>query len=166
MPPSLRCRHYRSHEPMAIGSVAGAVPVAEAAAELEPSDPTDLPAPLFADLQINGLGGVDFSDAAELTPAAVRPMARTLWGQGVGHFLPTVLTGGFDDLRRSFEVLAESCRDPQLATRIPTCHLEEPYISPAPTTNPGGRTGSNTCGHPPGPSSRPSKRLPRGGSGS
>ncbi|MDE0528475.1 MAG: hypothetical protein OXH85_07270 [Truepera sp.] len=37
---------------------------------------------------------------------------------------------GFDDLRRSFELLAESYRDPQLATRIPTCHLEEPYISP------------------------------------
>ena len=130
MPPSLRCRHYRSHEPMAVGSVAGAVPVVEAAAELEPGDPTDLLTPLFVDLQINGFGGVDFSDAAELTPAAVRPMARTLWGQGVGHFLPTVLTGGFDDLRRSFELLAESCRDPQLATGIPACHLERPHISP------------------------------------
>ncbi|MDE0100141.1 MAG: hypothetical protein OXM87_11155 [Truepera sp.] len=130
MPPSLRCRHYRSHEPMAVGSVAGAVPVVEAAAELEPGDPTDLLTPLFVDLQISGLGGVDFSNAAEPTPAAVRAVARTLWGQGIGYLLPTVLTGGLDDLRRNFEVPAESCRDPQLATSIPAFHLEGPHISP------------------------------------
>ena len=131
MLPSLRCRHYRSHEPMTVDTGTGAVLMVADSDEASPeSEPSDLLAPVFVDLQINGFGGVNFSNATELTPEDVATVTRTLWGQGVGYFLPTVTTGGFEDLRRSFEVLAASCRDPLLATSMPAFHLEGPYISP------------------------------------
>ena len=125
---SLACRHYASREPVTV-EIDGERARVVAHGAGDGREPHYLYAPAFVELQINGYAGVNFSGAADLDEDDVATVVRTLWGHGVGCFLPTVTTGGFEDLRSCFTVLAASRRDPAVAASIPGFHLEGPYIA-------------------------------------
>jgi len=87
----------------------------------------------FTDLQVNGIGGVDFG-APDLTPEAAVRTLRPLWESGVTAFCPTVITNTPDGLRRSFQVLGEARRlSPEFAECAVCYHLEGPFLSPGPS---------------------------------
>ena len=86
-------------------------------------------APGLIDIQINGYMGVDFSDQ-DLAPEDLRKVTRALWEKGVTTFLPTVITNGHANLKRSFSLLAEAPKDEAIGLSMPGFHLEGPYISP------------------------------------
>ena len=56
--------------------------------------------PAFVDLQVNGHGGVDLLTAK--TSEDIRKVGRSLWSEGVGAYLPTLITGPID---RTLEVM-------------------------------------------------------------
>ena len=87
-------------------------------------------APTLIDLQVNGYGGQEFSDA--------RPERRGGGGRGPGHggrrrgpLYPTVTTERFTVLEHAVRTIARACdQSPDLARRMPGIHLEGPYIAP------------------------------------
>ncbi len=86
-------------------------------------------APGLIDIQINGYMGVDFSDQ-DLTLEDLHAATKALWKEGVTTFLPTVITNGQKNLKKSFSILAAALDDQEIGTSIPGFHLEGPYISP------------------------------------
>ena len=90
---------------------------------------TLLYAPAFVDLQINGYGGVDFSNPDTLSEEGVAKVVRALRAQGVAYFFPTLVTGSFEATRRSLKVIDQSCRNVDVVRSIAGIHLEGPYIS-------------------------------------
>lgn len=118
-------RHYRTGRLVRLDPAGRVVAV-----ESTPAAP-DLPvvAPSFFDVQINGCLGVGFVDP-DLTPDGVRTVADECRRHGIGGFLPTLITHGFERLRDNFAVLGRALdTDPELAARIPGFHLEGPYLS-------------------------------------
>lgn len=93
----------------------------------------DLPefwiAPGLVDIQINGFGGVDFSDQ-DIDAGAIKEATRLLWKAGITSFLPTVITADRENLANSFKLLDAACSDPEIKASIPGYHLEGPFISP------------------------------------
>ena len=83
----------------------------------------------FVDIQVNGLLGIDFSDA-ELTLDDVRRAAAALAERGTGAFCPTVVTAPPEVYEASLPVLAEAARDEDLPCKILGIHIEGPFISP------------------------------------
>jgi N-acetylglucosamine-6-phosphate deacetylase len=88
----------------------------------------------FVDLQVNGYGGVNFSDAA-LTLEQVTSVACALYARGTLAFCPTVITSDLDVYRGALPVLAQAILAQQggLAPRqslLLGIHLEGPFISP------------------------------------
>ena len=86
-------------------------------------------APAFIDLQVNGYGGVDFSNAETLGEKGVLKVVKALQAQGVAYFFPTLVTGSFEATRRSLELIGACC-SPEVARSVVGVHLEGPYISP------------------------------------
>jgi N-acetylglucosamine-6-phosphate deacetylase len=90
-----------------------------------PPDATDLGdailAPGFVDLQVNGIGDVDFShtDADGIQLATQR-----LLSHGVTTFCPTLISGPFDEMAAALRVLA--------AAGVTGVHLEGPFLGGAP----------------------------------
>ena len=86
--------------------------------------PRTVELPGFVDLQVNGFGGVDFTDPA-LTPERVLQAVAAIEKTGVTRFLPTLITS-------SLETFAASARA-VVRTKHPAIlgiHMEGPYISP------------------------------------
>lgn len=89
--------------------------------------------PGFIDLQLNGLGGIDFC-AANLEPPQVLRVLPQVWKTGVTTFCPTVITNSHQSLLNTFRVLEDARRmDARFAQSAPCYHLEGPYISPGPS---------------------------------
>jgi N-acetylglucosamine-6-phosphate deacetylase len=78
------------------------------------------------DLQVNGWGGVNFSDPSLSLEATFR-VADTLARAGVEKFLPTVVTTSEEDYKTVLPILGNACRQDG---RLPGIHLEGPFISP------------------------------------
>lgn len=86
--------------------------------------------PGLVDLQVNGFGGVEFSDAL-LTPQQVAGVAEAVSRGGATRFCPTLTTNSFEALAAGMRAIARACEaDPRLARRIAGVHLEGPYLSP------------------------------------
>lgn len=85
--------------------------------------------PAFIDLQVNGHGGVDL--LAAKTTEDIRKVSRSLLSQGVGAYLPTLITG---PLLRTVEVMKlveEVRRSPKDdEAEVIGIHLEGPFLSP------------------------------------
>jgi N-acetylglucosamine-6-phosphate deacetylase len=95
---------------------------------------TELPRdrlPGFVDLQVNGFGGVDFSDPALTREAAEHAFAGLL-GRGTAAFLPTVITSPIEVYRENLPLLAELASSDAYARRVLGLHLEGPFISSVP----------------------------------
>ena len=85
-------------------------------------------APPLLDLQVNGFGGQDFTDAA-LTVEHVEQICLALDKHGCGGFCPTVTTQAFDVLVHALQTIGAACEQlPQVASRVLGIHLEGPYI--------------------------------------
>ncbi|REJ93853.1 MAG: N-acetylglucosamine-6-phosphate deacetylase [Planctomycetota bacterium] len=102
---------------------------------VEPVRPTkdvhDWPyvAPGLFDLQINGYGGIWFSDET-LTPQKVLTALAAHYQHGITRMCPTLITNSFEALHAGFTAIRTACESEPWADRmVPGCHLEGPYIS-------------------------------------
>ena len=90
-----------------------------------------LTAPFF-DIHVHGARSYDFMAA---TLAEIAEVGRFLAGRGVGHYLPTTVTGPMDTTLRALESLANAIEEGQSggfdeARAIPVgVHLEGPFVS-------------------------------------
>lgn len=86
----------------------------------------------LVDLQINGLGGIDFNQA-DLHEDQWRQAIELLGQDGTNYFLPTLITDNIENLCRKLSNLARLCqqtnRDPSLPSRAVGIHLEGPFLS-------------------------------------
>ncbi len=88
-----------------------------------------LVSPGFIDIQVNGVGSVDFN-APDLTVAGIRQAVDQLVSEGVVRFCPTLITasaGQIDQIVTVFRQAWES--DPRVDQAIWGLHLEGPYLS-------------------------------------
>jgi N-acetylglucosamine-6-phosphate deacetylase len=83
----------------------------------------------WIDLQVNGCMGYDFN-SDNFTTEDVNNATRHMWTTGVTTYLPTVITGLFENLDRAVAVIAEARRTSSpLSASIGGIHLEGPYLS-------------------------------------
>jgi N-acetylglucosamine-6-phosphate deacetylase len=83
--------------------------------------------PLF-DIQVNGGGGINLQ-RPKLTVDDVAALDGWLAGQGVGLWVPTIMTASLGGMERNCRVIAEALGARRIARRIPGIHLEGPFIS-------------------------------------
>jgi len=95
----------------------------------KPDGPLFYVGPGLVDNQVNGYGGIDFSQD-DLTVEMVQTAVKGMWATGVTTFLPTLITNGHEELVRNFEILAQARKDELFQLTVPGYHLEGPYISP------------------------------------
>ena len=86
-------------------------------------------APGFIDLQVNGFAGVDYNDPAASHDEIARSI-RALFSTGVTRFLPTIITGSFDDMSGALRNLADAREKLPEGAAIEGFHIEGPHISP------------------------------------
>ncbi len=127
----IRGRLIGQDEPVDL-SVAGGRVISIDAAGLDPVELGDRDAviapPLF-DIQVNGAYGINLQ-GQEVSTEDVRALSRRLAAHGVSHWIPTLITGSYEDMAHGCRVLAEALDDPDLGEAVPGIHLEGPYISP------------------------------------
>lgn len=126
----LHGRSYENGEPIRI-TVEG-----ERIAAVDPAwpkgDANDWPivAPGLFDLQINGHGGVWFSQEG-LTADEVLQTLQPHYRFGITRLCPTLVTNSHEALASGFAAIDEACRREEWAAKmVPGCHLEGPFISP------------------------------------
>lgn len=86
-------------------------------------------APALVDLQVNGFAGIDFN-APGLEVSAVESASRRLLEQGVGSYLPTLITGPPERISQNISVLRQAHEAGGLSAKlIGGIHLEGPFIS-------------------------------------
>jgi N-acetylglucosamine-6-phosphate deacetylase len=126
---SLHARRYDTGEPVRIdwqnGSIAEVVPASpnQAAAEWP------WVAPGLFDLQINGYGGVWFSDRS-LLPAKVVAAIEPYFAHGITRLCPTLITSAHETLVAGFSAIRQACEThPWLNHVVAGCHLEGPFLS-------------------------------------
>lgn len=89
----------------------------------------------YFDLQINGLGGVDFNDNCLLQADWEQAISK-LAQDGTTAFLPTLITDSVDSLCKKLSALAGLCqwsnRNPNAGSRAIGIHLEGPFLSAEP----------------------------------
>jgi N-acetylglucosamine-6-phosphate deacetylase len=86
-------------------------------------------APGLFDLQINGYGGVWFSDEG-LTPQRVLDVLEAHFAHGITRMCPTLITASHEALLAGFTAVRQACeQEPWAELMVPGCHLEGPYLS-------------------------------------
>jgi N-acetylglucosamine-6-phosphate deacetylase len=85
--------------------------------------------PGWIDIQVNGYGGVDYNNPT----VSQEEIARSLeiqFSAGVTRCLPTVITGGPDDMENSLRNLQRARRSLKTGAAMEGFHVEGPHISP------------------------------------
>ncbi len=104
----------------------------ERIAEIRPADPSLAAdifiAPGFVDIQVNGFAGVDFNNPA-VTVAEVSLAIETILATGTTRCLPTVITGGPDDMLHCLESLESARGRIEHGEAIAGYHVEGPFIA-------------------------------------
>lgn len=107
------------------GRIAAVADAAESSADGAPCwDSEYLACPAFVDLQVNGGGGVLFTN--EPTPAALAAIAAAHRRGGTGAWLPTLLTSPPDIMERAVDAVLAVYGEHGVAGM----HIEGPHISP------------------------------------
>jgi N-acetylglucosamine-6-phosphate deacetylase len=130
-PAALVChaRRYDTAEPVRVEIRAGRI--ASVAPAWPDADPAAWPfvAPGLFDLQVNGHGGIWFSDS-RLAPQRAAQAIRAYLPHGVARLCPTLITNSFEGLAAGFTALRAACeQDPAIDAMVAGFHLEGPYIS-------------------------------------
>jgi len=81
------------------------------------------------DIQVNGGMGIDLQNPA-LTPEDVAKLDDFMAGNGVSHWIPTVITASKKNILHACGTIAEARKNSVLKRAIPGVHIEGPYISP------------------------------------
>jgi N-acetylglucosamine-6-phosphate deacetylase len=84
----------------------------------------------FADLQVNGYLGVDFSSPA-LTAEDIHRITEALVKAGTVAFCATIITSELEIYRRNLPLIARALEQPALKDHLLGIHLEGPYLSTA-----------------------------------
>lgn len=92
---------------------------------------TDLYAgPALFDIQVNGYGGISCWTMSDDNLGALSEINEIFVKQGVGLWIPTIITGYHEVLLKSFAAMGKALdNDRELEKSIPGLHLEGPYIS-------------------------------------
>lgn len=130
MTPSAFCaRRYDTGEAVRITIAGAKIAIVEPACPDGPISDWPFVAPGLFDLQINGYGGVWFSDPA-LTASKVVAAIEPYFAHGVTRLCPTLITNSHQGLSAGFAAIREACeRIPWLEHVVPGCHLEGPFLS-------------------------------------
>jgi len=96
-----------------------------------PNGSTETLTAAFFDIHVHGAYSHDFMTAS---PSEIAEVGRFLAIRGVGHYLPTTVTGPIDATLRALDTLAHAIEDASTdgvaSTAIPVgIHLEGPFIS-------------------------------------
>lgn len=127
--PTFHARRYDTLEPVRITIAGDRIAAVDPAWPDGAVDDWPIVAPGLFDLQINGHGGVWFSDDA-LTPEQVRTAVTAYPRFGVTRLCPTLITNSFEGLAQGFRAIRQACeQDPLVSRLVAACHLEGPYIS-------------------------------------
>lgn len=118
-------KHFETGEPVSIHVENGLIVAIEPCS----TQPDHFIAPGLIDNQVNGYGGVGFTQPGLSVPD-IRKVIESMQNIGVTTFLPTLITASQELLLENLAVLNEACSDPVIANSIPGIHLEGPYISP------------------------------------
>src|SRR3954468_20012742 len=83
----------------------------------------------YVDLQVNGYGGVDFN-SDDLTIDDFAKSLQALGRDGVGQFLPTIITDTIETMCKRLRRLADLREQIPLAKQlIPGLHIEGPFLN-------------------------------------
>ena len=85
-------------------------------------------APGFVDIQVNGFAGVDFNDP-HVSVSDVEKAIATILATGTTRCLPTVITGGPDEMLACLRSLRRAQREIPDGAVIAGFHVEGPYIA-------------------------------------
>lgn len=87
--------------------------------------------PALFDIQVNGYAGHKCCSPHDDDPGALSAISEQFHANGIGWWIPTVVTNSHDALHTTFRQLAaEMEANADLDHAIPGFHLEGPYISP------------------------------------
>ena len=88
--------------------------------------------PGFVDVQLNGAFGVDFSNAASLTSAAVQECSSRLLSTGVTSYCPTLVSLSPEEYERIIPLFREHLSSPAVLSqaKVLGLHLEGPFFNP------------------------------------
>lgn len=126
---TLKARSYENGEPVQVSIVGNRIRSVEPAWPLESIDEWPYIAPALFDLQINGYGGVWFSNE-ELTRADVLKALEPHYRYGVTRLCPTLITNSYEGLAAGLAAIRAACELKPFANKMVCgCHLEGPYIS-------------------------------------
>ncbi len=123
-------RRYDTGESVKVTVAAGRIAAIEAARPKAPIEEQPYVAPAFFDLQINGHGGVWYSQP-DLTADDIIQTLLPHFSHGITRMFPTLVTNSFENLAAGFAAIREACEsETWVSQMVPGCHLEGPYISP------------------------------------
>lgn len=126
---SFTARRYETGEPVRITLNGPRIAAIEPAWSDRPVDDWPIVAPGLFDLQVNGYGGVWFSDTA-LTPSAATKAIGAYLAHGVTRLCPTLITNSFEGLAAGFKAIRQACEaEAWVDNVVAGCHLEGPYLS-------------------------------------
>ena len=127
---SLIAKHYRTGLPVRVELSHDRITSVTTAYGYAREDDLPFVAPGFFDLQINGYGGVWFSDP-HLTEDAVLKVLHQYLSHGVTRLCPTLITNSREALCAGLSAIRRACEREAWADRmVPGCHVEGPFISP------------------------------------
>lgn len=101
---------------------------------IRPPETSDMLAPGFIDLQVNGFAGVDYNDPAASTEQ-IAGSIRRMFSTGVTRFFPTIITTSEERMTNALRNLARAKEElarnhmPE-AHAMEAFHVEGPHISP------------------------------------
>jgi N-acetylglucosamine-6-phosphate deacetylase len=123
-------RHYDSHALVRVSWTGERIDAVETVSGTTSDEAAPFLAPGLFDLQINGYGGVWFSDP-KLTVEKVEAAVKPYLAMGVTRLCPTLITASHEALKTGLAAIHAACeRIPWVRSMVAGCHLEGPFISP------------------------------------
>lgn len=127
---SIIAKHFETGQPVRV-EITSAGRIASVTSATGYARESDLPlvAPGFFDLQINGYGGIWFSDP-NLTADQVLQVLRQYQRHGVTRLCPTLITNSQEALCAGLTAVRHACEQESWANQmVAGCHVEGPFIS-------------------------------------
>ncbi len=126
---AFQARRYDTGEPVRVSISGGKIAAIETAWPEKAVADWPFVAPGLFDLQVNGYGGVWFSNTA-LAPDQVAQAVIPYFAHGVTRLCPTLITASFAALSTGFTAIRQACEEHSWLDHVVAgCHLEGPFLS-------------------------------------